>query len=93
LGRIRRLTSDGSAAVGWTDQQYYSSHGDRRACHPATTPSTTDLRGLRFLADRLGDRFQFGVLLTAAPEATPFGPKMAALPVSSLWSSTMTSQG
>jgi hypothetical protein len=51
-----------------------------------STPRAADLRGLRFLADRLGDRFHFGVLLSAAPEATPFGPRMAALPVSALWS-------
>lgn len=50
-----------------------------------STPTASDLRGLRFLADRLGDRFQFGVLLSAAPEATPFGPRIAALPVSALW--------
>jgi predicted AAA+ superfamily ATPase len=50
-----------------------------------STPSATDLRGLRFLADRLGDRFHFGVLLHTAPEATRFGPNIAALPVSALW--------
>lgn len=51
-----------------------------------STPRSEDMRGLRFLADRLGGRFCYGVLLTAAPEATPFGPSLAALPVSSLWS-------
>jgi uncharacterized protein len=50
-----------------------------------STPSATDLRGLRFLADRLGERFHFGVLLHTAPEATRFGPNIAALPVSALW--------
>lgn len=50
-----------------------------------STPRARDLRGLHFLADRVGDRFHFGVLLTAAPEATPFGPRFAALPVSALW--------
>lgn len=50
-----------------------------------STPRSDDLRGLRYLADRLGDRFQFGALLSAAPEATPFGPKLAALPISALW--------
>jgi predicted AAA+ superfamily ATPase len=50
-----------------------------------STPGTADLRGLRFLADRLGPRFHFGVLLSAAPEASPFGPRLAALPVSALW--------
>lgn len=51
-----------------------------------STPVDRHLRGLRFLADRLGDRFQFGVLLHTAPESTPFGPALAALPISSLWS-------
>jgi predicted AAA+ superfamily ATPase len=50
-----------------------------------STPRVEDLRGLRFLATRLGDRFTYGCLLTAAPEATPFGPRMAALPLSTLW--------
>jgi predicted AAA+ superfamily ATPase len=50
-----------------------------------STPSGSDLRGLRYLADRLGDRFHFGVLLHTAPEATRFGPNIAALPVSALW--------
>lgn len=49
------------------------------------TPRSEDLKGLRFLADRLGDRFRFGLLLSTSPIATPFGPKMAALPVSRLW--------
>jgi uncharacterized protein len=65
-------------------------HPDGRICgieiKATSTPRAEDLRGLRYLADRLGDRFQFGVLLTAAPEATPFGPRLAALPVSALWS-------
>lgn len=51
-----------------------------------STPRAADLHGLQFLADRLGDRFHFGALLTAAPEATPFGNRLAALPISSLWS-------
>lgn len=50
-----------------------------------STPSGSDLQGLRYLADRLGDRFHFGVLLHTAPEATRFGPNIAALPVSALW--------
>lgn len=50
-----------------------------------STPVDRHLRGLRFLADRLGDRFQFGLLLHTAAEATPFGPALAAVPVSSLW--------
>jgi hypothetical protein len=50
-----------------------------------STPRAADLKGLRFLSDRVGDRFHYGLLLSAAPEATPFGPRIAALPVSTLW--------
>jgi len=50
-----------------------------------STVRSEDFRGLRYLGERLGDRFAYGVLLTAAPEATPFGPKMAALPLDVLW--------
>lgn len=50
-----------------------------------STPRAEDFRGLRFLADKLGDRFAYGILLNAAPEATPFGPKLAALPFDVLW--------
>lgn len=50
-----------------------------------STPRASDFAGLRFLAARLGQRFHFGVLLHVAPESTPFGDRLAALPVSSLW--------
>jgi hypothetical protein len=50
-----------------------------------STPRPDDFRGLRFLAERLGERFAYGIVLDAAPEATPFGPKLAALPVDVLW--------
>lgn len=50
-----------------------------------STPRADDLRGLRFLAERLGDRFAYGCLLTLAPEATPFGTNMATLPINTLW--------
>ncbi|MGH9003642.1 MAG: DUF4143 domain-containing protein, partial [Acidimicrobiia bacterium] len=50
-----------------------------------STPRAQDLRGLRFLAERLGSRFAYGCLLTLAPEATPFGNNLATLPISVLW--------
>lgn len=50
-----------------------------------STPRAAHFRGLRFLADRLGDRFAFGVLLSAGPEPLAFGPRLAALPISALW--------
>jgi predicted AAA+ superfamily ATPase len=81
---LRHFRDRGGAEVDLVLEQ-----PDGRVCgievKATSTPRTEHLRGLRYLADRLGDRFQFGVLLTAAPEATPFGPRLAALPVSSLW--------
>jgi hypothetical protein len=53
-----------------------------------STPRAEDLRGLRFLAERLGDRFAYGCLLSLASEATPFGNNLAMLPISALWDST-----
>ena len=50
-----------------------------------STPRAEDLRGLRFLADRLGERFAYGCVLSLAREATPFGKQFASLPISSLW--------
>ncbi len=50
-----------------------------------STPRSEDFRGLRLLEDRLGDRFAYGVVLCLAPEANPFGPKLAALPLDVLW--------
>lgn len=52
-----------------------------------SSPGGDDLRGLRFLAERLGERFHFGVLFHTAPEATRFARNLAALPVSALWES------
>jgi predicted AAA+ superfamily ATPase len=44
-----------------------------------------DFRGLRELADRVGDRFVRGVVLNTGADAVAFGPRLVALPVSSLW--------
>jgi uncharacterized protein len=49
------------------------------------SPRSSDFRGLRFLADRLGARFHAGVVLSLAPEAVPMGEKMLSLPIESLW--------
>jgi predicted AAA+ superfamily ATPase len=50
-----------------------------------STPRVEDLRGLRFLAERLDDRFAFGCVLSLAPEATRFGRHLALIPLSALW--------
>jgi predicted AAA+ superfamily ATPase len=74
---------------GGTEVDFLLEHPDGRVVgievKATMTPRAEDARGLRWLADRLGDRFAFGVLLSAAPEATPLGPRLAALPVSALW--------
>ncbi len=45
-----------------------------------------DFRGPAGLRDRLGDRFRAGVVLHSGAQALPFGDRLAALPISSLWS-------
>jgi hypothetical protein len=52
----------------------------------SSTVRAADFRGLRVLAERLGGRFAFGVVLHTAPEALPYGDRLAALPLSALWS-------
>jgi predicted AAA+ superfamily ATPase len=44
-----------------------------------------DFRGLRHLADRLGDDFVVGVILYTGKQTLPFGPKFRAMPISALW--------
>lgn len=51
----------------------------------ASSVSSRDTKGLRFLADRLGDRFVAGVVLSFMPEATPLGERLTALPLNALW--------
>ena len=54
----------------------------------ACSVSNRDLRGLRFLADRLGDRFLAGFVLLCMSEITPLGDRMTALPIEALWRAT-----
>lgn len=51
----------------------------------ASTVRAEDFRGLRHLADRLGDDFRLGVVLHTGDTTLPFGPKLRAVPVSALW--------
>jgi len=43
------------------------------------------LGGLRALAEASGERFAFGVILYDSADAVPFGDRLAAAPLSSLW--------
>lgn len=51
----------------------------------SATARSDDFRGLRLLADRLGDRFAGGVVAYTGNRAVPFGDRLAAVPLSSLW--------
>ncbi len=50
------------------------------------TPRPGDFAGLRHLRDTLGDRFKAGVVLHTGADTIPFGERLAAVPVSGLWS-------
>ena len=52
----------------------------------AATVKSGDFAGLRTLADACKDRFAFGVVLYDSTDLVPFGDKLAAAPLSSLWS-------
>ncbi|GGL10824.1 hypothetical protein Sme01_15740 [Sphaerisporangium melleum] len=51
----------------------------------SSTVRPDDFRGLRHLADRLGDDFVVGVVLYTGTQTLPFGERMRAMPVSALW--------
>lgn len=42
-------------------------------------------RHLRWLRDRIGDRFVAGIILHLGPTAASFGDKVFAVPLSALW--------
>ena len=51
----------------------------------SATISSGDFAGLRRLADACGDRFTLGLVLCDHDRAVPFGDRMAAAPIASLW--------
>jgi uncharacterized protein len=44
-----------------------------------------DFRGLRHLADRLGNDLIAGIVLYTGPETLAFGPRLRAMPISIIW--------
>jgi len=52
----------------------------------SATPAAGDFTGLRYLRDKLGDRFKAGVVLHTGADTLPFGDRLAAVPVAGLWS-------
>jgi uncharacterized protein len=51
----------------------------------AETVRAEDFRGLRHLANRLGDRFRAGIVLYAGERQLSFGDRLAAFPMAALW--------
>lgn len=49
------------------------------------TVRAEDFRGLRHLADRLGDDLAVGLVLYTGQQTLPFGPQFRAMPISALW--------
>lgn len=52
----------------------------------SATVKAGDFSGLRALADACGDRFAFGAVLYDSTDVVPFGDRLAAAPISTLWS-------
>ncbi|MFG1704518.1 ATP-binding protein [Nonomuraea sp. M3C6] len=50
-----------------------------------STVRADDFKGLRHLADRLGDDLIAGIVLHTGTQTLPFGDRMRAMPVSALW--------
>jgi hypothetical protein len=51
----------------------------------SSTVKTNDLKGLRLLADSVGDKFIRGMVLYCGSKYVPFSSKLAAVPLSALW--------
>ena len=51
----------------------------------AATVRSGDFAGLRILADACGERFGYGIVLYDSTELVPFGNRLAAVPLSCLW--------
>ncbi|NBU29741.1 MAG: AAA family ATPase, partial [Caulobacteraceae bacterium] len=51
----------------------------------SATVRNEDFAGLRKLAQACGDRFAFGAVLCDRQLVTPFGDRLAAIPLSCLW--------
>lgn len=51
----------------------------------SATVKTADFGGLRTLAEACGDRFAYGVVLYDSTDVVPFGDRLAAAPLSTLW--------
>jgi predicted AAA+ superfamily ATPase len=55
----------------------------------SSTVEGEDFRGLRHLADRLGDDLLAGIVLYTGQQTLPFGPGFRAMPVAAIWEVTL----
>jgi predicted AAA+ superfamily ATPase len=51
----------------------------------SASAGANDFLALARLRDRLGDRFQGGLVLYTGDRSVPFGPRLAAVPIDALW--------
>jgi uncharacterized protein len=51
----------------------------------SSTVRVDDFRGLRHLAERLGDDLVVGIVLYTGQETLPFGPRFLAVPIAAVW--------
>ena len=51
----------------------------------AATVTSADFKGLRSLAEDVGDRLRAGIVLYTGEAVVPFGPRLHAVPLSLLW--------
>ncbi len=58
----------------------------------SSTITRRDTKGLRFLEERLGDRFHAGFVISTMPEPMPLGAKIMAVPASWLWEAPPTAR-
>ncbi|HTX26055.1 MAG TPA: hypothetical protein VME19_03420 [Streptosporangiaceae bacterium] len=68
----------------------FSRHAERITIEALTvkaaeTVRAQDFRGLRHLANRLGNRFRAGIVLYAGEHQLSFGDRLTALPMAALW--------
>lgn len=50
-----------------------------------STPRSGDFRGLEFLRNKIGEHFKAGVVLHTGTRSMPFGDRLWALPIATLW--------
>jgi hypothetical protein len=94
LLRLRRLRLDQRLQLTQDEEQHCSPFRSDQAGKASLEQTahawiesvrSEDFRGLRHLANRLGDRFRAGIVLYAGEQQLSFGDRLTALPMAGLW--------